>query len=136
MDRRHTNKPIEGNLREDEIKLFTQIATQRGMTPHYLLQQILRNWLEQERTRLRSPSPPETFLPQTCAVLFAEESLEDFSARVRLTLINTVRLREGNLSRAARRLKTDRSSLHKTTKGLKAKTRPNHSPTSPDKTTQ
>lgn len=123
MVKRREPKPIESSLGEDEIKLFTRIAAQRAISPQLLLKQIVRNWLEQERTKSPNLFPPETFLPQTCAVLFTKESLDEFSARVRLAAINAIRLREGNLSRTARRLKTDRSSLLRIMRRLQAKTR-------------
>jgi transcriptional regulator with PAS, ATPase and Fis domain len=53
-------------------------------------------------------------LPHSCSTLLAGECLEDFSHRVRGQVIDAVKNRmNGNLSRAAQRLKVDRSSLHK-----------------------
>ncbi len=51
-------------------------------------------------------------LPKSCSTLFPNESLQEFSARVRGALIEAVRSREhGNMSRVAERLSIDRSSL-------------------------
>jgi transcriptional regulator with PAS, ATPase and Fis domain len=53
-------------------------------------------------------------LPDSCSVLFADESLDEFSRRVRGAAIEAVKCRnKGNMSQVARRLKFDRSSLWK-----------------------
>lgn len=51
-------------------------------------------------------------LPDSCSTLLATESLHDFSRRVRGAAIEAVKRRNnGNMSRVARRLKVDRTSL-------------------------
>jgi len=51
-------------------------------------------------------------LPGSCSTLFARESFHDFSRRVRGAVIDAAKRRHnGNMSRVARRLKLDRTSL-------------------------
>jgi len=60
-------------------------------------------------------------LPDSCRTLFAGESFHDFTQRVRAAAIEAVKRRyNGNMSHAARRLKLDRSSLFKITRGINA----------------
>lgn len=58
-------------------------------------------------------------LPDSCSVLFAHESLDKFSQRVRGAAIEaTKRRNNGNISQVARRLKVDRTSIYRIVKEI------------------
>jgi len=65
-----------------------------------------------EFARFKHLNPDTIILPDSCSILFPGESLAEFSTRVRAAVIKAAKNREGgNMSRAARRLRVDRSSL-------------------------
>lgn len=67
-----------------------------------------------ELTRFRNLDADTIILPDSCSTLLSGECLEDFSCRVRGSVIEAVKNRmNGNMSQAAQRLKVDRSSLHR-----------------------
>jgi transcriptional regulator with PAS, ATPase and Fis domain len=66
-----------------------------------------------ELSRFKNLEADTISLPDSCSTLLQGEGLEDFSYRVRGSVIDAVRNRmKGNISRAARRLKVNRTSLH------------------------
>jgi transcriptional regulator of acetoin/glycerol metabolism len=113
---RRKPKPIESDLSEDDLQLFTEIATRKQVSPDVLLKQIIQQWLQEERNSTTTTS--EIVLPKTCAVLLENETLRQFTARVNVSLINVVVSREGGFHNAARRLRINRSALHKKLKRL------------------
>ena len=67
-----------------------------------------------ELTRFKNLDADTIILPDSCSTLLAGEGLEEFSCRVRSSLIESVKNRmDGHMTQAARRLKFDRSALHK-----------------------
>lgn len=113
---RQKPKPIESNLSEDDLQLFTAIAARKQIAPDILLKEIIQEWLEKERNSTTTTS--EIFLPKTCAILLENETIKHFTARVSVSLINVVVAREGGFHNAARRLRINRSALHKKLKKL------------------
>jgi DNA-binding NtrC family response regulator len=66
-----------------------------------------------ELNRFRNLEADTLRLPDSCSILLAGEGLEDFSYRIRGSVIEAVKNRmNGNISQAAQRLKVNRSSLH------------------------
>ena len=66
-----------------------------------------------ELSRFKNFEADTISLPDSCSTLLPGEGLEDFSHRVRCSVIEAVKNRmNGNTSRAAQRLKVNRSSLH------------------------
>jgi transcriptional regulator with PAS, ATPase and Fis domain len=66
-----------------------------------------------ELNRFKSLEPDTISLPDSCGTLLPGEGLEDFSYRIRGSLIDAVKDRmNGNISQAAQRLKVNRTSLH------------------------
>ena len=113
---RRKPKPIETNLSEDDLTLFTEIAARKQLSPELLLQQIIHDWLEQERTNspITAISPAaEIHLSQECAVLLANETLQQFTARIQLHLIKQTVANEGGMQNAAHRLSIHRCALSK-----------------------
>ncbi len=67
-----------------------------------------------ELTRFRNLDADTIILPDSCSTLLSGECLEDFSCRVRGSVIEAVKNHmNGNMSQAAQRLRVDRSSLHR-----------------------
>ena len=67
-----------------------------------------------ELTRFKGLDADTITLPDSCSTLLAGEGLEEFSCRVRSSLIESVKNRmDGHMTQAARRLKFDRSALHR-----------------------
>jgi transcriptional regulator with PAS, ATPase and Fis domain len=72
-----------------------------------------------EIIRFRELDANTFILPDSCNMLLAGESLDDFSIRLKGAAIECVKARlGGNLSRTAHRLKVNRSSLHKLMKKI------------------
>ena len=94
-----------GNIRQ----LFNVLAR---LACHSLTQTITVAEVHDELARFRNIDNNTFVLDERCNTLLAGESLDEFSARVRGAAIQAVRERyNGNMSRAAQRLKVDRSSL-------------------------
>ncbi|HKO97078.1 MAG TPA: sigma-54 dependent transcriptional regulator [Pyrinomonadaceae bacterium] len=73
-----------------------------------------------ELSRFKNFEADSISLPDSCSSLLPGEGLEDFSYRVRGSVIEAVRNRmNGNISQAARRLKVNRTSLHTTIRRIK-----------------
>src|SRR5580765_3628326 len=85
---RQKPKPIESDLSEDDIQLFTEIAARRQISPDVLLKQIIQQWLQEELSSTTTTS--EIFLPKTCAILLENETIKHFTARVSVSLIQVV----------------------------------------------
>jgi transcriptional regulator with PAS, ATPase and Fis domain len=67
-----------------------------------------------ELIRFRNLNADIIILPDSCSTLLSGEGLENFSRRVRGSVIESVKNRmDGNITQAARRLKVDRSALHR-----------------------
>jgi len=68
-----------------------------------------------ELSRFKNLDADTIILPDSCSTLLPGEGLEDFSYRVRGSAIEAVKNRMGgSTSQAARRLRVDRSALHRT----------------------
>jgi transcriptional regulator with PAS, ATPase and Fis domain len=93
-----------GNIRQ----LFNVLAR---LACHAPSGTITAAQVRSELTRFRTIDPDTIILPEHCNTLLADESFDDFSTRVRGAVIEAVREIHGNMSRAAVRLKCDRSSL-------------------------
>lgn len=77
-------------------------------------QSISRDHVRAELSRFEVLDADTIILPDSCSTLLAGERLEEFSSRVRGSVIATVRNRmNGNITRAAQRLRVDRSALHR-----------------------
>jgi transcriptional regulator with PAS, ATPase and Fis domain len=80
--------------------------------------------VREELTRFRTLETDTIILPDSCSTLFSGESLKDFSCRVRKTAIDEVKYQLNNsTSDAARRLRVDRTALHKMLRNLNAGSR-------------
>lgn len=67
-----------------------------------------------ELTRFSNLGADTIILPDSCSFLLPGESLDDFSCRVRLSVIEAVKNRmKGNMTQAAQRLGVDRSALYR-----------------------
>jgi transcriptional regulator with PAS, ATPase and Fis domain len=77
--------------------------------------------VRQQLDRFCDLSTENVTLPETCRTIFPGESLEDFSARVRIAAIEATKEKTGNMARTAQRLKVDRSSLLKILRRLNNK---------------
>jgi transcriptional regulator with PAS, ATPase and Fis domain len=66
-----------------------------------------------ELSRFQNFEADTISLPDSCSTLLPGEGLDDFSCRVRRSMIETVKTRmNGNVSQTAQRLKVNRTSLH------------------------
>jgi transcriptional regulator with PAS, ATPase and Fis domain len=75
-------------------------------------QAVTANDVHAEISRLQYLDRDNILLPATCSIILAEESLEEFTVRVRTAAIESVKAcLGGNMSHVARRLKVDRSGL-------------------------
>jgi transcriptional regulator with PAS, ATPase and Fis domain len=78
-----------------------------------------------ELSRFKNLEADTISLPDSCSTLLAGEGLEDFSYRVRRSVIDTVKNRmNGNISQAAQRLKVNRTSLHAMIQKIKTRNAP------------
>ncbi len=111
-----------GNIRQ----LFNVLAR---LACNSLDQTITAAETREELARFRNIENETIVLDEQCNTFLAGESLEDFSARIRDTLIRCVSARyHGNMTRTAQRLRVDRSSLHRTVDRIAArKNRPRRS---------
>lgn len=70
--------------------------------------------IREELKRFRTLEPDTIILPDSCTTLFSGESLREFLSRIRKTVIEAVKHHANNsMTEAARRLRVDRTALHK-----------------------
>ena len=95
-----------GNIRQLHNVLARLASYTHGQT-------ISAAHVRAELSRFRDLEADTISLPDSCGTLLPGEGLEDFSYRIRGSVVEAVKYRmNGNISRAAQRLRVNRSSLH------------------------
>lgn len=103
-----------GNIRQLHNVIARLIYSTRG-------ERITAANVRAELARFKYLESDAIALPDSCSTLFAAESLHDLSRRVRGAAIEAVKRRNhGNMTRVARRLKIERTSLLRIAQRIKA----------------
>ncbi len=102
-----------GNIRQLH-NVLARLACRANPT-----QPITAREVRLEISRFQELDDDMIILPYSCSTLFPGESLEDFTSRIRIAVIEGVKARlSGNMNRTAKRLGVDRSSLHRISQRL------------------
>jgi transcriptional regulator with PAS, ATPase and Fis domain len=104
-----------GNIRQLHnviARLATRLRGSEVITRSAVIEELARFTSTSPRTSGRHYKGP-VMLPLDCRTLLANESLRQFTDRVRRTLIQAVVTQTGNLNAASRRLSVDRPALYR-----------------------
>jgi DNA-binding NtrC family response regulator len=104
-----------GNIRQlhNVVARLSTRAENRARITHAAVCRELGRFNQQRINTSISSNDGSVLLPADCRKLLPGESLQQFSLRVKRTLIETVRVHTGSVTAASARLRVDRSALSK-----------------------